>query len=160
MRPRMITLLSIVALSASAIFGLTTHAAAQDQPFDVLRFKVRATSGEPPYFPEVGLTPFEYSVELYCEYCVIVVGKFRMTGVYTGDMINRSCEATVPLSNGTSVRVVSTSGGHLQTYDGQTGALLVNFSASALRPPQDATARQLEEYFAFCVETGTLPQLY
>jgi hypothetical protein len=145
-------------LAAALLFGQTSLVAAQDKPIDTSTYKVHATSGEFPYFPEVGFEAFEYSVDMYCEYCVIRIGRFSMTGQYTGGLFDRACEAKLFLSNGESLRVVSTAGGHLDVYDGRSNALLVRFSASFLKPPADANLQQLEEYMTMCIDMGMYPQ--
>lgn len=145
-------------LFAATLLLQLDNVAAQENPIDTSTYKVHATSGEFPYYPEVGLETFEYSVDMYCDYCVIRIGGFTMPGQYTGGMFDRACEAKMYLSNGESLRVVSTSGGHLEVHDGRSNSLLVRFSASFMKPPADADVRQLEEYVMMCYEMGMYPQ--
>lgn len=147
-----------LSLFAALLLCHVSPATAQLEEPDTVTYKVRATSGEFPYFPEVGSQPFEYTVDRYCEYCVIRIGGMTLSGKYTGDMFNRACEAIVPLSNGQSLRVVSTAGGHLDVHDGRSGGLLVRFSSGALKPPRDADSRQIEEYILLCIEAGMYPE--
>ena len=142
------------------MFLTGTQAHAQPTGPIVSTYRVRATSGSLPYFPEVGRQAFEYSVGYSCESCYIEVGGVTFPGQVGGSPFGPECTAIIPFPNGESIRLVSTTGGHLQAFDGRSGALMVNFSASALLPPKDASLRELEEYLQFCFESGIYPALF
>lgn len=136
-----------------------TSASAQNAPYYVGHFKVKASGGSAPYYPEVSFGSFEYSVEYYCDgACVIKVGGLSIPGRITGDDWNKACEATLShYPSGLTSKIVSTAGGHLEVYDNTSGRLSVRFSAASLLPPENPTSDQLMEYYQFCIDSQIMP---
>ncbi len=153
---------SLLALLSALLLGSVSLASAQEVPLFESTYRVGAQSGEMPYFPTVGTQRFSYTVEHYCEYCVIVVGGLRMPGKYTPSRefpLGKNCEATLYFPSG-PLRVVATALGHLDVFAGASQTALVHFGASGMLPPADPASTTSVELSRMCFELGLPSQFF
>lgn len=157
--PHRATVRPILLLLLLLLFLCPRLGASQEVPWHESDFKVRATQGEAPYFPAVGIQPFTYSVAYYCDRCTITVGGITMSGSIKGDPPNQSCVAELPLQAGPQTLVVSEPNGGLRIVDARTGATLVFFGSSGLRAPPDQTSYSFQFYLEVC-QAGNVPPAF
>jgi len=153
----------LLALLSVSLLGFVSGSAAQEIPASVEKYHVGAQRGEPPYYPTVGTERFDYSVEHYCGYCVIVVGGLHMFGQFIRSKefpLGYDCEATLYSQSG-PLRVVARVQGHLDVYAGASQNPLVRFGASGmLPPPTDPESTPSVEISRLCYELGLPPRFY